>query len=354
MFFLIPKVNALNVIDQFYNAGPSSTSTWLTRTNGVRTLSSNPYMLRRIRDDKYVYCIEPMVLINFHTDYRGYYNLESRFNISDAVMERIRLIAYFGYMYPGHEAPKWYGITQYLIWQELEGNSEVFFADTRHGNRIIKYEEEIKQIRNLILSYKDLLELNEQKFTFRNLDEFDDLISNNIFLRDIGFSNLQTIFIPINPIASESEIFYYNPDAQNVYLFGPLEIQNITIEMELLTQITIQKWYGSYPYYFEEEGAIFSIYKEDEFIKNVETDASGIATFYLPMGVYRIIQIRSIDGFKLLDEFELVVGFGRSDNMLELFNEPEEITVPDTNKNVSTNIWNYIIFNRNKYVEIHT
>ena len=351
VFMLVSNVDAASKVDQFYNAGTGAPSTWITRTNGIRTLSSNPYVLRRIRDDRHVYCIEPVVLVSLHTNYNGYFNLENKFNISEEAMNRIRLISYFGYMYPGHEDIKWYGITQYLIWQELEGNYDVFFADRRHGNRISRYVEEIKQIEHLISSYKELLLLDGNKYTFRSLDELDELIKTNIFLRDISFSQNQIVRIPINPLASENEVFYYRADAQNLYLFGQLGIPGITLDMELLVPITIQKWYGTEENHLPEEGAMFSIFKEDEFIKNVETDEHGIATFYLLPGTYRVMQIRSIDGFMLADEFELIVGHQRLNHLIEILNEPEIIEVPDTNKDKEISLWDYINIDRRKYAK---
>ena len=61
----------------------------------------------------------------------------------------MNLIAHYGYGYPNHTDLKWYGVTQYLIWNEL-GLDDLYFTDSYYGNRITAYTNEIDEMNSLI------------------------------------------------------------------------------------------------------------------------------------------------------------------------------------------------------------
>ena len=77
-----------------------------------------------VMDGRVVYCIEPG--INIMT--REYESLDlSLSNFSQDVLDRISLIGYYGYDYPGHSSDRYFMATQELIW-EIIGNNEVHFT----------------------------------------------------------------------------------------------------------------------------------------------------------------------------------------------------------------------------------
>ena len=128
LLFGILEVNAYDISSEFYYDEEKVTGMWITREKDSVIMSGLPFFLKRKGDDAIVYCLEPFSLIKQEEGYKGYYNKNSYFNITDEQLEKIRLIAYFGYMYPGHESDTWYGVTQYLIWKVAEPNADIYFT----------------------------------------------------------------------------------------------------------------------------------------------------------------------------------------------------------------------------------
>ena len=69
-------------------------------------------------------------------------------------------------MYPGHEEDKWYGITQYLIWNTVDKDANIYFSDERYGVKVERYTEEINEIEKLIIDYKKLQTYDNKTYQF--------------------------------------------------------------------------------------------------------------------------------------------------------------------------------------------
>jgi hypothetical protein len=332
-FLFIENIKAYDLTESFYYNDEKVENMWITKVNEKETLSGLPFLLKRKSDNDFVYCLQPFVMLKQEENYHGYFDINEKFLISSEDLERIRLLAHFGYKYKGHEDIKWYGITQYLIWKTVDNEADIYFTDTRYGNRINVYQNEIKEIELLISEYLKLIEFNNKKMVFNNIDDFIEWKDTNIFLNSISADNKQNIIVP-NTTSNEKEIFFYHENGQNVYLKGYLEISNITFEIEFIKEIIIRKWYGSGKYELE-QGAKFEIYKDNELIDTVETDEYGIAYLSLPYGIYNIIQVKGIDGYRYVDPFEINVGVNGFSDFIELYDDIEIVRVPDTSKNVS-------------------
>lgn len=94
---------------------------------------------------------------NFNNSFREYdfYSYENA--LDEVIKDKLPLIVYYGYGYKHRNTNKWYGITQYLIWEEIikNENGEIYFVDD-NNNPVNFYEEEIKEIRNDIAHHYDL------------------------------------------------------------------------------------------------------------------------------------------------------------------------------------------------------
>ena len=66
--------------------------------------------------------------------------------LDNDTLDRIKVIAYYGYGYNRHTDIKWYSITQYLIWETINNDTDISFV----GN---KYKDEIKELELLVSSY---------------------------------------------------------------------------------------------------------------------------------------------------------------------------------------------------------
>lgn len=331
-FFIMGKVEAYDLIEAFYYNDEKVENMWITKVKGNEIASGVPFILKRVSDDAYVYCLQPFSLLKMEENYQGYYDIVDKFSLTEEKLERIRLLSHFGYKYLGHNDIKWYGITQYLIWKTVDEDADIYFTDTRYGNRIDIYISEIAEIEYLISEYLELLKYNNQKMIFTDIEEFYNWRDSNIFLKDINISSNQIIEIPINS-TNEKEVFYYHEKGQNVYLQKKISINNISLGIEFVKEIIIRKWYGSGKYDLE-EGATFEIYKDNKLVDTIVTDKYGIAHITLPYGNYNIIQVSGIEGYNFIDPFEINVGINRLNELIELYNEAKKIEVPNTSKNI--------------------
>ena len=117
--FTFMKVHAQTIQDELYIDYDYqwwvATYNWGT-TDRVKTQEK---MIRRKSDNAPVYCIQADIklisgVVNGIVDED---TMASMTNLSKEQMDRIRLIAYYGYGYGNHTSPEWYYATQMLIWQ---------------------------------------------------------------------------------------------------------------------------------------------------------------------------------------------------------------------------------------------
>lgn len=281
-----------------------------------------PFILRR-DDLEFVYCINPFQKINTTEYYNEYNYNHSMFNLTDQQLNKMNLIAYFGYNYDNHTDIKWYGVTQFLIWKQLN-LTDIYFTDTAYGNRIVAYEEEIKEIETLVNNYYILpsfanttLDYSSNR-TYKLIDTNNvlknyELLNSNIDVsindneltintKEDGIYNIN--FIKESPIKKEYKL--YGLDGSQGLLYpgkvGDIKF-NITIEVNS-GDIRINKIDSEGINRLEAtlEGAVYGIYNDDELITTIETNSKGIAYIKdLPLGVYYVKEISPSVGY-LIDK----------------------------------------------------
>ena len=188
-----------------------------------------------IMDGRVVYCVEPGINI-MTMDYDYSYNLYSS-GFSQEIIDKISLIGYFGYDYPGHQTDRYFLAAQELIWETI-GNNDVHFTtginDT--GNMInISYEKnEIMSLVNhyylkpsfdgtsISGIYQDEIVLVDKNNVLTN---FDVISTNNsvsidgnkliIKLNSLGNDEIVLSRKKYDDLAS---VFYYAPDSQDFML----------------------------------------------------------------------------------------------------------------------------------------
>lgn len=323
------EVRAYDISSSFYYDDEKVAGMWVTREKENIKMSGLPFFLKRKGDDKIVYCLEPFVMLKQETGYEGYYEINSYFNLTEEQMNRIRLLSYFGYMYPGYESDKWYGITQYLIWQTVEPKANIYFSETRYGTKVDRYQTEIEEIENLISDYQKLLSYNNQTYNFNNQELFRAFKKSNIFLKNIEVGS-NVIEVPENSVINNQEIFYYHEVGQNLYLPSNNLKKEIIVNVTFNQNIILKKWYGSGKYQLE-EGAVFEIYTDDELYQTVETNENGEVELNLEYGTYKFVQIKGKKGYHFVDDFILEINDDTS-SFIELYNEAIKVEVPDTYK----------------------
>ena len=117
--------------------------------------------IRRTSDNKPVYCLTPSKLLYYDENY----NINNNYNISASKLKIVSEIAYFGYGYKNHTSDKWYAITQYMIWKEMDSN-HISFTDGYEGRDILRFNDEENEINNLISNYHMELFLSDMKIKY--------------------------------------------------------------------------------------------------------------------------------------------------------------------------------------------
>ena len=266
------------------------------------------------------YCIEPDV----HEGINDYIPSDwSMTGLSERVYNKINLIAYYGYSYPGHDTLKYRMATQGLIWQAILGESSWARFNTSYWERgaNIDVEEEKNNIINLIDNhYKKPSFSNTIKETYvgdeiiledsnNALSMFDiniegsnsyEITENKITIRTTDKGQIIINMIKKNVYNNPYKIFFSN-DHQNIYIVG--NIDNIsyktTINVLPLTKVKIiKKSTGGYPL----KDAIYEIYdNNNNVIEEVKTDEDGIAmsNAQFKKGKYYIKEKASPVGYEL-------------------------------------------------------
>lgn len=146
---------------QFYEAEYID-NIYLVRKDGDNSFYQKARFFRRMADGKAVYCLDPFT--TFDPNNNSYEERTSSLYFSDDIQNRITLIAGFGYGYPGHEDPKWYAITQLMIWQEIEPQHEFYFTEGLNGPKTNIYDAEMSEIYQLINHYQQEPSFSDQTF----------------------------------------------------------------------------------------------------------------------------------------------------------------------------------------------
>lgn len=194
--------------------------------------------IRRQSDDKFTYCLTPSALLYDDSIYTVNNNPTSALNISQDKLRRIELISYYGYGYLNHTANKWYAITQYMLWREVD-NADIYWTDKFKGERITRFETEIKEIENLVNNHNTVPSISDLNLVINKtytiidkksvLNNYDIVYSNE--LEVIKNSNTLTIkpikkgeykikFIKKDKIYNNTPILYTTNKGQDVYIVG--------------------------------------------------------------------------------------------------------------------------------------
>lgn len=213
----------------------------------------NAQVIRDVDTGELAYCIEPFKLLVDNSSYSS--DNYTRYGISDANWDRIKLLAYYGYGYNGHTNKKWISVTQLLIWKTLYPNYQFEWIDNVDDRNIIEpYIYEMREVNGLVNNHYTLPKLN-------NHYEIDingalTLKDNNSVLRyyDIISSDFKidksanTMVISAGDeikegkihlrradnISDNSALFFYSSSSQNVLKRGnvtPIDFEiNISVK----------------------------------------------------------------------------------------------------------------------------
>ncbi len=332
---------------------------------------------KQTNTNEFAYCIEPFTLFN---EYSSYNSIDTPYNLNESQIDKISKIAHFGYGYNNHTDPKWYAITQFMIWQ-ISSNGDYYFTDYLNGNRINIFQNEMNEINTLIDNYNKI-PVFEEEYT---------IISGNSLVLENDFSNIKIIGenysldnnkLTINPtleglytynlikednIYNKPYIFYQSNDSQNLIETGNIPSINTSFKVNVLkTEIELTKIDKDTKSILPKgdaslDGAIYSLYNENnEFIKDLVIEHNQSIINNLPLGKYYLKEKESGIGY-LLDPntYEINITKEHSKHQVIVENKVIEKTITiekkygDTNtlkeeENISFEIYN------SKYEKIST
>lgn len=323
-FILSSKVCAYDVTEEFYY-DQKLPNMYITKIQGNNERNGATFLLHR-SDSKIVYCIDPFTR-EIDGVYSGYIGYNDFFGLTKDQINRMNLISYYGYGYKGHTDLKWYGISQYLIWETL-GLDDIYFTDSYYGNRITLYEDEIKEINSLIDNHYVLPNFGNNNYNF-GINESHTLIDINNVLEnyEIEYDDGLQLSKNGNELTIYSEksgtyniklikkskvlndyILYSNETSQNMFFPGKYD--------DISTNLTVSFYNGSIEVNKKDRetittqgnatfnGAIYGLYEEGsgELIDTIILDNNGYGIFKdLLLKKYYIQEIQASNGYKLDD-----------------------------------------------------
>lgn len=267
-----------------------------------------PYVIKR-SDGVFVYGLEHQLKVNTTSYYTEYDYNDERFNLTDDQLNKINTLAYYGYGYKNHTGVEWYGVTQFLIWKELDYR-DVFFTDKPYGNRIVAYKNEMTELRELVKMHNTLPSFSNDIFDYTigttyEIEDLNGVISNyeikesnidveikdnSVYISPKKSGDYEITFVRKSPVDRNYILYEYSGNQPLIY---PGRINDIEFKINIGVNsgsITIN----------DIEGAVYGIYNEDELITNVTIDSNGVGYLEeLPLGSYKVKQISPAIGYKL-------------------------------------------------------
>ena len=342
MFMLVIDVKALS-----FKGGDVIKNIFVLKVkeNGEKEYKKGQFIIDSEGD--YVYCLEPFVKVNNNSSYNKYTNNFAKYlGLSDELWEKINLISYYGYQYKddthNHMDPKWYYITQMLIWQNVSPKARFYFTDTFKGNvNSTLFVNEIKEIYNLINNhYKipefdvpdtyigDTLSIIDKNRVLKNFAGSKNVKINGNILT-IKISDLSNKFT-LKKSTNNKAFIFVSLDSQNV-LKGKMDvpvIANYDIKgLELKGNIKIKKYGEAIDGdKISLEGVIFALFDENKnYIKETTTDKDGKAIFgNLKKGKYFIKEVCNDKKFVLDDNYyEVNLKVNENNRIIDIFLELE-------------------------------
>ena len=342
MFMLVIDVKALS-----FKGGDVIKNVFVLKVkeNGEKEYKKGQFIIDSEGD--YVYCLEPFVKVNNNSSYNKYTNNFAKYlGLSDELWEKINLISYYGYQYKddthNHMDPKWYYITQMLIWQNVSPKARFYFTDTFKGNvNSTLFVNEIKEIYNLVNNHYKIPEFDVPD-TYIG-DTLSIIDRNGVLKKFAGSKNVKIngniLTIKISDLSNKftlkkgtnNKVFIFvSSDSQNV-LKGKMDvpvIANYDIKgLELKGNIKIKKYGEAIDGdKISLEGVIFALFDENKnYIKEATTDKDGKAIFNnLSKGKYFIKEVSNDKKFVLDDNYyEANLKVNENNRIIDIFLELE-------------------------------
>lgn len=301
-----------------------------------------PYLSDKVEyfeiDGNTAYCIEPGMPIST-TDYIEMNELP----YSNDIIEKIKLIGYYGYNYENHKTNNYRLATQALIWNLIGGQKVDFYTKQYGYGDYIDISKEKEEIQNLINKHylkptiNDIEEFYNNEIIIKDANE----VLDNYEIEYQGKNNVQiknnTLIIKIlkqdklilkrKKYDNKTSVFYEgnNIKSQMIAVLTLDEIDKIEINLSpIFGKLKINKK-GNKESIYTLKDAIYGIYDlENNLIKEIKTDEKGNAQAKLTKGKYYLKELKAPLGYHL-DETKHYFEIDKENLIKELILEEEVI-----------------------------
>lgn len=301
-----------------------------------------PYLSDKVEyfeiDGNTAYCIEPGMPIST-TDYIEMNELP----YSNDIIEKIKLIGYYGYNYENHKTNNYRLATQALIWNLIGGQKVDFYTKQYGYGDYIDISKEKEEIQNLINKHylkptiNDIEEFYNNEIIIKDANE----VLDNYEIEYQGKNNVQiknnTLIIKIlkqdklilkrKKYDNKTSVFYEgnNIKSQMIAVLTLDEIDKIEINLSpIFGKLKINKKSNKESIYTLKD-AIYGIYDlENNLIKEIKTDEKGNAQAKLTKGKYYLKELKAPLGYHL-DETKHYFEIDKENLIKELILEEEVI-----------------------------
>ncbi|MDO4742241.1 MAG: SpaA isopeptide-forming pilin-related protein [Candidatus Saccharibacteria bacterium] len=333
------KAASLNMIDTGY---------WynLTLPESSKTLSW--YYRAYELGGETAYCIEPNTIEGTDNYRLGDWDVT---NIPGAIRERIALIGYYGYTYPGHQTLAYRAATQGLIWDTILGKeaNTTFWTGRYQSGSQLSITNEQAEIENLINHHFDTPSFASGEYSIQvgeNLiltDENNVLSEYEISATGATYSvNGNELTIKLEELGrAEFTLTKKTPYRDRYKIFVGEGIQDMFVPgiiSPITAQIKVESYYGRITITKVDsetgktpqglatlKGAVYGLYdKAGNLIDALVTDEDGIGQSNLDLkyGEYYLKEISPSEGYYLDDTTYYLGEFKKETLVVEV---PEEV-----------------------------
>ena len=341
-FLNIPSVNAAS--DHLY-VDYSDGFTFAEEWNG-RWISTPQNLIRRASDNSLVYCIQAHVVLAdgasvvSSTDMN---QLASRINRSPEAIDKVKLIAYYGYGYGNHTSIEWYMATQVAIWSVTD--PEVYPTVARGDlTRTDRFDAKVNEIMNLVNNHTTHPSFDRQTVTMNVgdtitlkdtngvLNNYYNSVQNENFSATISGNDLILTAkkaykgtINLDTKENTNPPTFWDGANQICWSGSDPAYTKASIKLETKVKTLFYKKYGKQKdgVYRPEKDAEFQIIDKDtnEVVETVTTNEEGKAETKLKVGNYILKQTKGKKGYEFIKDYEFTVEEGSTGEMFFLNNE---------------------------------
>ena len=323
------------------------------RYNGYYVVYDAPDRVRLLDAERYTmngitaYCIQIGVAITTNT-----YSSTTDWSItglSDEVIRYVRLVAYYGYDYSGHQTMRYYFAAQELIWEKISGRAVGWIYGTDRYGPQIDIETEKNNILNLVNNHNkrpsfddeiynvnvgDSLTINDENGVLSQYEiyesEFDNVVINENTLSIDNISTVKTGDISLikKGYTDKVNLIYFSGNTQRMIRAGILDpvVSSFTIHVNggTITLKKLDKETGENPQGDAKlKGAKYYVINSAGETVDILIAGQNEKTKELPFGTYTVREVSAGEGY-LVDDNVYTFTLNQ-DNQEVTFNAYDEV-----------------------------